>query len=135
MKMGFLSIMGKIIIGIAVIAPVVALYFVMTSGDALGLTGVVGLLAGSGVFCIGGVYAGLLRLKIEKLSAKLDPVSRQSPRTKAKNLIKAECPIDHREGVFVHVSPFRSDAVPDGLDIFLDSCGHEVHRGEIETEA
>jgi len=25
--------------------------------------------------------------------------------------------------------------VPDGLDIFLGSCGHEVHRGEIETEA
>jgi len=50
--MGFLSIMGKIIIGIAVIAPVVALYFAMTSSDALGLTGVVGLLAGSGIFCI-----------------------------------------------------------------------------------
>ena len=135
MKMGFLSLMGKIIIGIAVIAHVVALYFVMTSSDALGLTGVVGLLAGSGVFCIGGLYAGLLGLKIEKLSARLDPVSRQRPRTKAKNLIKAECPIDHREGVFVHVSPFRSDAVPDGLDLFLCSCGHEVHRGEIEAEA
>jgi hypothetical protein len=135
MKMGFLSLMGKIIIGIAVIAPVVALYFVMTSSDALGLTGVVGLLAGSGVFCIGGIYAGLLGLKIEKLSARLDPVSSQRPRTKAKNLIKAECPIDHREGVFVHVSPFRSDAVPDGLDLFLGSCGHEVHRGEIEAEA
>jgi hypothetical protein len=135
MKMGFLSLMGKIIIGIAVIAPVVALYFVVTSSDALGLTGVVGLLAGSGVFCIGGLYAGLLGLKIEKLFARLDPVSRQRPRTKAKNLIKAECPIDHREGVFVHVSPFRSDAVPDGLDLFLGSCGHEVHRGEIEAEA
>jgi len=135
MKMGFLSLMGKIIIGIAVIAPVVALYFVMTSSDALGLTGAVGLLAGSGVFCIGGLYAGLLGLKIEKLSARLDPVSRQRPRTKAKNLIKAECPIDHREGVFVHVSPFRSDAVPDWLDLFLGSCGHEVHRGEIEAEA
>src|SRR5438093_11730193 len=98
--MGFLSIVGKIIIGIAVIAPVVALYFAMTSSDALGLTGVVGLLAGSGIFCISGLYAGLLGLKIEKLSARLDPVSRQRPRTKAKNLIKAECPIDHREGVF-----------------------------------
>ena len=40
--MGFLSIMGKIIVSIAVIAPVVALYFAMTSSDALGLTGVVG---------------------------------------------------------------------------------------------
>ena len=127
--------MGKIIIGIAIIAPVVALYFAMTSSDALGIVGVAGLLAGSGVVCIGGLYAGLLGLKIEKLSARLDPVSRQRPRTKAKNLIKAECPIDHREGVFVHVSPFRSDAAPDGLDIFLGSCGHEVHRGEIEAEA
>ena len=127
--------MGKITIGIAIIAPVVALYFAMTSSDALGLTGVVGLLAGSGIFCISGLYAGLLGIKVEKLSARLDPVSRQRPRTKAKNLIKAECPIDHREGVFVHVSPFRSDAVPDGLDLFLGSCGHEVHRGEIEAEA
>ncbi|OLD11806.1 hypothetical protein AUF78_14285 [archaeon 13_1_20CM_2_51_12] len=133
--MGFLSVMGKITIGIAIIAPVVALYFAMTSSDALGLTGVVGLLAGSGIFCISGLYAGLLGIKVEKLSARLDPVSRQRPRTKAKNLIKAECPIDHREGVFVHVSPFRSDAVPDGLDLFLGSCGHEVHRGEIEAEA
>jgi len=133
--MGFLSAMGKIIIGIAVIAPVVALYFAMTSSEALGLTGIVGLLAGSGIFCISGLYAGLLGLKIEKLSARLDPVSRQRPRTKAKNLIKAECPIDHRVGVFVHVSPFRSDALPDGLDVFLGSCGHEVHRGEIEAEA
>ncbi|OLD35707.1 MAG: hypothetical protein AUI50_00970 [Crenarchaeota archaeon 13_1_40CM_2_52_14] len=133
--MGFLSVMGKITIGIAIIAPVVALYFAMTSSDALGLTGVVGLLAGSGIFCISGLYAGLLGIKVEKLSARLDPVSKQRPRTKAKNLIKAECPIDHREGVFVHVSPFRSDAVPDGLDLFLGSCGHEVHRGEIEAEA
>jgi hypothetical protein len=133
--MGFLSVMGKIIIGIAVIAPVIALYFAMTSSDALGTSGVVGLLAGSCIFCIGALYAGLLGLKIEKLSARLDPVSRQRPRTKAKNLIKAECPIDHREGVFVHVSPFRSDAEPDGLDLFMGSCGHEVHRGEIEAEA
>jgi len=133
--MGFLSIVGKVIIGVAVIAPVVALYFAMTSSDALGMTGVVGLLAGSGLFCIGGLYAGLLGLRIERLSARLDPVSRQRPRTMTKNLIKAECPIDHREGVFVHVSPFRSDAVPDGLDLFLGSCGHEVHRGEIEAEA
>src|SRR2546430_11631560 len=132
---GLLSIMGKTIIGIAVIAPVVALYFAMTSSDALGLAGVVGLLAGSGLFCVGGLYAGLLGVKIERLSARLDPVSRQRPRTKAKNLIKAECPIDHREGVFVHVSPYRSDAVPDELDIFLGSCGHEVHRGEIDAEA
>jgi hypothetical protein len=133
--MGFLSIMGRIIIGVAVITPVVAGYFVMTSSEALGQTGVIGLLAGSGIFCIGGLYAGLLGLKIEKLSARLNPLSKERPRTRAKNLIKAECPIDHREGVFVHVSPYRSDAVPDGLDIFLGSCGHEVHRGEIETEA
>jgi len=135
--MGFLSIMGKIIIGVAILAPVGASYFVMTSSDALGFTGVIGLLAGSGIFCIGGLYAGLLGLKIEKLSTRIDPVSReqQRPRVKARNLIKAECPIDHREGVFVHVSPYRRDAVPDGMDIFLGSCGHEVHRGEIETEA
>src|SRR5207245_9831860 len=110
-KMGFLSVMGRVIIGIAVIAPVVALYFAMTSSDALGMIGVVGLLAGSGILCIGGLYAGLLGLKIEKLSARLDPDSRQRPRTKSKNLIKAECPLDHREGVFVHVIPYRNDAV------------------------
>src|SRR5438094_9207541 len=101
--MGFLSIMGKTIIGIAVIAPVVALYFAMTSSDALGLTGVVGLLAGSGIFCVGGLYAGLLGLKIEKLSARLDPVSRQRPRTKSKNMIKTEYPLDNRDVVLVYV--------------------------------
>src|SRR5439155_25392692 len=97
--MGFLSIMGKTIIGIAVLAHVVALYFAMTSSDALGLAGVVGLLAGSCLFCVGGLYAGLLGLKIERLSARLDTVPRKRPRTKAKYLIKAECSIDHREGV------------------------------------
>jgi hypothetical protein len=50
------------------------------------------------------------------------------------NLIKAICPIDHQQVVFVHVSPHRDDARPDGLDIFLGSCGHEAHRGEIEVE-
>jgi len=85
--MGFLSIMGKIIIGVAVLAPVGAFYFVMTSSDALGQIGVIGLVAASGIFCIGGLYAGLLGLKIEKLSSRLDPLSRQRPRTKAKNLI------------------------------------------------
>ncbi len=133
--MGFLSITGKIIIGVAILAPVGALYFIMTSSDALGLTGVIGLAAGSGIFCVGGLYAGLLGMKIEKLSNRLDPVARQQPRAKARNLIKAQCPIDHRERVFVHVSPYRSDAIPDGMDIFLGSCGHEVHRGELETEA
>src|SRR5437660_11252924 len=91
--MGFLSIMGKTIIGIAVIAPVVALYYAMTSSDALGLAGVVGLLAGSGLFCVGGLYAGLLGLKIERRSATLHPVSSQRPRTKAKTLSTAACPI------------------------------------------
>src|SRR3989442_14710195 len=126
--MGFLSIMGRIIIGVAVITPVVAFYFVMTSSDALGQTGVIGLLAGSGIFCIGGLYAGVLGLKIEKLSARLEPVSRQRPRTKAKNLIKAECPIDHREREFVHVSTLRNDDVPDRVDVFLRLCRHEGHR-------
>jgi hypothetical protein len=50
------------------------------------------------------------------------------------NLIKAICPIDHEQVVFVHVSPHRDDARPDGMDIFLGSCGHEAHRGEIEVE-
>ena len=55
-------------------------------------------------------------------------------RPNAVNLIKAVCPIDQEQVVFVHVSPHRDDARPDGLDIFLGSCGHEVHRGEIEVE-
>jgi len=127
--------MGKIIIGVSVLAPVAAFYYIMTSSDALGMTGIIGLGAGSGIFCIGGLYAGLLGMKIEKLSNRMNPVMRERPRIRARNLIKAECPIDHREGVFVHVSPHRNDALPDGLDLFLGSCGHEVHRGEIETEA
>src|SRR5437660_11504750 len=111
--MGFLSIMGRFIIGVAVITPVVAFYFVMTSSDALGQTCVIGLLAGSGIFCVGGLYAGLLGLKIGKLSARLYPLSKRRPRTKAESIIKAECTIGHRKGEIVHVGKHRSDAVPE----------------------
>jgi hypothetical protein len=84
-------------------------------------------------FC--GIYAGFLGIKYERLQQKFESfVNPLRTRSNAVNLIKAICPIDHEQVVFVHVSPHRDDARPDGLDIFLGSCGHEVHRGEIEVE-
>ncbi len=82
-----------------------------------------------------GIYAGFLGIKYERLQQKFESfVNPLRIRLNAVNLIKAICPIDHQQVVFVHVSPHRDDARPDGLDIFLGSCGHEVHRGEIEIE-
>jgi len=84
-------------------------------------------------FC--GLYAGFLGIKYERLQERFEAfVNPLRIRLKAANMIKAVCPIDREQVVFVHVSPHRDDARPDGLDIFLGSCGHEVHRGEIEVE-
>ena len=135
--MGFLSIMGKIIIGLSLAILPVALSLITIFGDSLGL-GFNGVAIAVGVsifvfFC--GLYAGFLGIKYERLQNKFESfVNPLRIRPKAANMIKAVCPIDHQQVVFVHVSPHRDDARPDGLDIFLGSCGHEVHREEIEVK-
>ncbi len=133
--MGFLSTMGKILIGLAMLTLPVAISLTLVFSDALTTIGVAISLGASVFVFLCGIYAGFLGIKYERLQAQFESfVNPLQIRTNSANLIKAICPLDHEQVVFVHVSPHRDDARPDGLDIFLGSCGHEVHRGEIEVE-
>ena len=133
--MGFLSIMGKILIGLAVLTLPLAVALIFVLSETLTTIGVAISLGASVFVFFCGIYAGFLGIKYERLHHKFESfVNPLRIRSNAVNLIKAICPIDHGQVVFVHVSPHRDDAQPDGLDIFLGSCGHEVHRGEIEIE-
>ncbi len=135
--MGFLSIMGKIIIALSMIALPLAVSFTIVFGSTLSLTLTqVALVLGVSAFLfLTGVYYGMLGIRIDRLHERLDSLSSAlEPRPITKNLVKAICPVDSKHAVFVHVNPHRDDAVPDGLDLFLGSCGHEVHREEIEVK-
>ena len=133
--MGFLSIMGKVLIGISIALLPISVSLIIVFSEFLGETGVVIALGASVFVFLCGLYAGYLGVKYEQLQGKFEAfVNPLRIRPKIANLIKAICPVDHEQVVFVHVSPHRDDARPDGLDIFLGSCGHEVHRGEIEVE-
>lgn len=133
--MGFLSIMGKVLIGISIILLPVSVSLIIIFSEYLGMTGIAITLGASIFVFLCGLYAGYLGVKYEALQEKFEAfVNPLRIRSKASNLIKAACPVDHEQSVFVHVSPHREDARPDGLDIFLGSCGHEVHREEIEVE-
>jgi hypothetical protein len=125
--------MGKILIGLAILILPVAVSLTLIFSEILTTVGVVVSLGGSVFVFFCGIYAGFLGIKYERLQQQFESfVNPLRIRSNAVNLIKAICPIDHDQVVFVHVSPHRDDARPDGLDIFLGSCGHEVHRGEIE---
>ena len=131
--MGFLSIMGKILIGLAILTLPVVVSLILIFSETLTTIGVAISLGASIFVFFCGIYAGFLGIKYERLQQQFESfVNPLKIRPNAVNLIKAICPIDHKQVVFVHVSPHRDDARPDGLDIFLGSCGHEVHRGEIE---
>jgi hypothetical protein len=132
---GFLSIMGKLLIGLSILILPVALFFTFIFSGILGTIGV-WISVGASLFVFFcGLYAGFLGIKYEQLQTKFDALLNPlRVRPKATNLIKSVCPVDHQQVVFVHVSPHRDDARPDGLDIFVGSCGHEVHREEIEVE-
>jgi hypothetical protein len=133
--MGFLSIMGKILIALAVLTLPAAVSLILVFSETLTNIGVAISLGASIFVFFCGIYAGFLGIKYERLQDQFESfVNPLKIRTNSANLIKAICPIDHEQVVFVHVSPHRDDARPDGLDIFLGSCGHEVHRGEIEVE-
>src|SRR5712664_4575731 len=133
--MGFLSIMGKILIGLAVLILPVAVSLVLVFSETLTTIGVAISLGASVFAFFFGIYVGFLGIKYERLQEKFESfVNPLRIRSNAVNLIKAICPIDHEQVVFVHVGRHRDDARPDGLDIFLGSCGHEAHRGEIEIE-
>jgi len=133
--MGFLSIMGKILIGLAILTLPVAVSLILVFSETPTTLGVAISLGASIFVFFCGIYAGFLGIKYERLQERFESfVNPLRIRPNAVNLIKAICPIDHGQVVLVHVSPHRDDARPDGLDIFLGSCGHEVHRGEIEVE-
>ena len=133
--MGFLSIMGKLLIGLAMVTLPVAVSLILVFSETLTTIGVASSLGASIFVFFCGIYAGFLGIKYERLQQKFESfINPLRIRTNSVNLIKAICPIDYKQVVFVHVSPHRDDARPDGLDIFLGSCGHEVHRGEIEVE-
>ena len=113
----------------------VAVSLILVFSETLTTVGVAISLGASVFVFLCGIYAGFLGIKYERLQQKFESfVNPSRVRSNAVNLIKAVCPIDQGQVVFVHVSPHRDDARPDGLDIFLGSCGHEVHRGEIELE-
>ena len=133
--MGFLSIMGKLLIGISILILPVAVSLTIIFSQTLGFVGV-GIALGLSLFVfVCGLYAGYLGVKYEQLQRRFEAlVNPLRIRSKSTNLIKTVCPVDRQQAVFVHVSPHRDDAQPDGLDIFVGSCGHEVHREEIETE-
>ena len=129
--------MGKIIIVLSSVFLAVAASFTILFSDNLGLSlAQISLVLGISVFLfLTGIYSGILGVKMERLHERLDSLSTTlEPRPLTKNLVKAVCPIDSKHVVFVHVRPHRVDAIPDGLDLFLGSCGHEVHREEIEIE-
>jgi len=130
---GFLSIMGKLLIGISILTLPVALFFTFIFSGILGTDGV-WIAVGSSLFVFScGLYAGFLGVKYEQLQKRLEALLNPLRiRPQAANLIKSVCPVDQQQVVFVHVSPHRDDARPDGLDLFVGSCGHEVHREEIE---
>src|ERR671922_1485716 len=134
--MGFLSIMGKVLIGISLVILPVSVSLIMVFSDILGRVGVVVSLGSTVFVFLCGMYAGMLGMKYERLQENFEAfVNPVRIRPKAANLIKAICPVDHQQAVFVHVSPHRDDALPDGLDLFVGPCGHEAHRGDIEAVA
>ena len=127
--------MGKLLIGISILGLPAAVSVIIIFNQFLGIL-LAEVAIGASVFVFFcGLYAGYLGIKYEQLQARVEGlVDPLRVRSKATNLIKAVCPVDSRQAVFVHVSPHRDDAMPDGLDIFVGSCGHEVHREEIEVE-
>jgi hypothetical protein len=133
--MGFLSVMGKVLIGISILTLPATVSLIIIFSQTLGMLGVAISLGLSVFVFFCGLYAGLLGIKYEQLQDRFEAFANPVRiRPHAANLIKAVCPVDHQQVVFVHVSPHRDDARPDGLDLFVGSCGHEVHRGEIEVE-
>jgi hypothetical protein len=132
--MGLMALMGRIIIVVSIIAFPVSLFLILSFSDLLGFTEVVALILASLFFLAGGIYAGVLGVKTEELSSMIDSLLEPRKTAPAGNVIKAVCPVDNRQAIFVHVTPHRSDAKPDGRDLFVGSCGHEVHREQIQLK-
>src|SRR5438445_11801864 len=99
--MGFLSIMGKILIGLAMLTLPVAVSLILVFCETLTTIGVAISLGASifVVFC--GIYAGFLGIKYERLQQQFDSfVNTLTIRPNAVNLIKAICSIAQVQVVF-----------------------------------
>ena len=126
--------MGKGIIAVSLLALPSSFYLIFISSNGISALEFTGLIAASLLLFFGGVYAGLLGIRTEDLAARIEALTRPPGKIAGGNLVKAVCPVDKKRVVFVHVSPHRDDAFPDGLDLFLGACGHQVHRSQIEVE-
>src|SRR5207244_10788158 len=102
--MGFLSIMGKILIGLAMLTLPVAVSLILVFSETLTTIGVTISLGASIFVFFCGIYAGFLGIKYERLQQQCESlVNRLTIRPNAVNLIKAVCPIDQEQVVIVHV--------------------------------
>ena len=70
--MGFLSIMGKLLIGLAMVALPVSISLTLVFSEALTMIGVAILLGASVFVFFCGVYAGFLGIKYERLQEKFE---------------------------------------------------------------
>src|SRR5438876_11685627 len=101
--MGFLSIMGKILIGLAMLTLPVAVSLILVVSETLTTIGVA-ISLGAGIFVFFcGIYAGFLGIKYERLQQQFESfVNPLKIRPNAVNLINTVCRIDHEELVFVY---------------------------------
>src|SRR2546430_16483072 len=99
--MGFLSIMGKILIGLAMLTLPVAVSLILVFSEALTTLGVAISLGASVFVFFCGVYAGFLGIKYERLNQRLEPfVDPVRIRQTDLNMIKAVVPQDHDKVAF-----------------------------------
>src|SRR5439155_19232638 len=118
--MGFLSIMGKILIGLAMLTMPVAVSLILVFSETLTTIGVAISLGASIFVFFCGIYAGFLGIKYERLQQQFESfVNLLKIRPNAVNMIKAICLIDQEQVVFVHVSLDRDDARTNVLDTLL----------------
>ena len=103
--------MGKILIGLAMLTLPVAVSLTLVFSEALTTIGVAISLGASIFVFFCGIYAGFLGIKYERLQQKFESfVNPLRIRPNPVNLIKAICPIDQQQVVFVHVSPHRDES-------------------------
>src|SRR5437588_11935667 len=98
--MGFLSIMGKILIGLAMLTLPVAVSLLLVFSETLTTIGVAISLGASLFVFFCGIYTGFLGIKYERLHQKFESfITPLRIRPNALNLIKAICPIHHQQDV------------------------------------
>ena len=93
--MGFLSIMGKVLIGISIVLLPVSVSLFIIFSEYLGMTGIAVALGASVFVFLCGLYAGYLGVKYHQLQEIFDAfVNPLKIRSKTSNLIKTTCPVE-----------------------------------------